>query len=1013
MMNTASMRGIWSSIVEKYSDQAHFIYELLQNADDAGATTARFILRADELIFAHNGTRHFSISDPDNEEIDTANGTLGDVNAITSAANSNKTVNDIGKFGVGFKAVFQYTRTPRIYDVNINFKIERYIVPIRLETDHPERKVGETLFVFPFDNPAVEPERAAREIADKLLALTLPTLFLKNLRRVSYQSGSAVGKYDKSIITHVVGGAINVEQINAWQWHMGSDAKSEPPRDFLLFTRTERINDYDAEISVGFLIDANKLVPANYNAFCFFPTKEKTGLNFIIHAPFLLTDSREGIRATVDFNRVLIQKLAELSAVALIHLKDAGLIDDDILRIIPCDPNAFTALDSREQISFRPFFDEIKKAFQTEELLPTNVPKKYVSSANAYWATTSKLSQLFSNEQLRMLTGNPKAMWAFTSVSERHVGGGAINRYVKDLVAKSFEDENLLTLLKGDFIERQTLRWLRELYLYLVEREERMKRTRTLPIFLNQDKKAAAAFEVNGRATLFLPSAGLEGYETVYRELLKDKEIVQCLERFGLKAPSLKDEIYSKILPLYRSSAADIDTRPHIRTFLRYYLETHFSARDRFVEDLQQYKFVFVKTLDDTISRCRPCEAYFYSAELAQYFQGVPKIYFVHLEDYEPFVPKRAHEDLKIFLRMVGVAFEAPRLRKIEINQDDAQRLKLPRHNDPRDVFWTENRIDGCQHMLYRIELTQDRSASLILWNILLKVFEYRFIRQRTPEKELVGQAQSQDVSRRRMRNREFPSTDISALRNTPWLLDLEGKFRAPSALDTSTLSKEYDRKSEEAERLIKFLGIKDLSNLTAEQQKLIELGSLAQKAGLTEKDLKEEIRRRQQPRAEQSKTPSTARPQSAPSDTPIVEPPTNVDRDENFSPPPADYSKQIETLNKKYENELQKLNDKAALVARAKAIPKYTYEWLRRCVRQSRDLDQFQPRRTRTRKPTHAHPQIPKPLYPVEHRRVDRYSAEVVEQRRQTCRADHRRNQHQIVYAPSQDQRHRKTCGR
>ena len=39
-----SMRGIKNSVVEKYSDQAHFIYELLQNANDAGAKNAKFIL---------------------------------------------------------------------------------------------------------------------------------------------------------------------------------------------------------------------------------------------------------------------------------------------------------------------------------------------------------------------------------------------------------------------------------------------------------------------------------------------------------------------------------------------------------------------------------------------------------------------------------------------------------------------------------------------------------------------------------------------------------------------------------------------------------------------------------------------------------------------------------------------------------------------------------------------------------------------------------------------------------
>ena len=87
MLEKPSMRGIKNSVVEKYSDQAHFIYELLQNADDANATNARFILEPNRLIFAHNGTRHFSVSDPAEEDRDSQNGTLGDINSITSIAN--------------------------------------------------------------------------------------------------------------------------------------------------------------------------------------------------------------------------------------------------------------------------------------------------------------------------------------------------------------------------------------------------------------------------------------------------------------------------------------------------------------------------------------------------------------------------------------------------------------------------------------------------------------------------------------------------------------------------------------------------------------------------------------------------------------------------------------------------------------------------------------------------------------------------------------------------------------
>lgn len=98
MLEKPSMRGIKNSVVEKYSDQAHFIYELLQNADDAKATSARFVLEPTRLIFAHNGTRHFSVSDPAKEDEDTQTGKLKDINAITSIANSNKTGASIGKF---------------------------------------------------------------------------------------------------------------------------------------------------------------------------------------------------------------------------------------------------------------------------------------------------------------------------------------------------------------------------------------------------------------------------------------------------------------------------------------------------------------------------------------------------------------------------------------------------------------------------------------------------------------------------------------------------------------------------------------------------------------------------------------------------------------------------------------------------------------------------------------------------------------------------------------------------
>lgn len=43
--------GVWKGIIDKYPDSAHFIYELLQNADDAEATKAYIQLSKEKLLF--------------------------------------------------------------------------------------------------------------------------------------------------------------------------------------------------------------------------------------------------------------------------------------------------------------------------------------------------------------------------------------------------------------------------------------------------------------------------------------------------------------------------------------------------------------------------------------------------------------------------------------------------------------------------------------------------------------------------------------------------------------------------------------------------------------------------------------------------------------------------------------------------------------------------------------------------------------------------------------------------
>ena len=59
LVNTKNKQGVTAlrEIAEGiYPDKAHFIYELLQNAEDAQATEVFFRLQEDKLFFTHNAT---------------------------------------------------------------------------------------------------------------------------------------------------------------------------------------------------------------------------------------------------------------------------------------------------------------------------------------------------------------------------------------------------------------------------------------------------------------------------------------------------------------------------------------------------------------------------------------------------------------------------------------------------------------------------------------------------------------------------------------------------------------------------------------------------------------------------------------------------------------------------------------------------------------------------------------------------------------------------------------------
>jgi hypothetical protein len=923
-----SMRGVQRSVVDKYSDQAHFIYELLQNADDVKATSAHFRLERGGLFFIHDGSVPFTVSNPLTEDADTNRGVLGHVNSITSIANSNKTEACIGKFGVGFKAVFQYTRTPHIYDPEIRFRIERFIVPHLIEADLNWRTATETVFWFPFDHKDKTPEESFGDILEKLKALDLPILFLSHLKSVAFEGDGISGKYTKKVRELPQRGDITIQRVRV---NLDLNGKTTTQR-LLTFARKA---GNGLPYCIGFALDARgtKLVPIDRTAFCFFPTKEATNLNFILHAPFLLTDSREGIKAGEKHNQELIQQLAQLAADSLPILRDQGLIDDGLLELIPFDESTFSEPDDRRRISFKPFYAAIKSKLQTEVLLPA-AEGACSEKSRSYWASDTDLVELLSDKQLAQLTGTKDACWIFRSRGKKevqntnraladYIDGGFRAWPYKDpnLIVSSLDPEAVLKKISHGFIAAQSRKWLHKLYSYLSERASYQKFVKTVPIFLDQDERAVAAFDDKEQLILFLPDDDLEGYTTVHSELLSNKATREFVHHFGIKKPSLRDEIYNRILPGYESDQG-IDTHPHFIKFFRYFKECKHDDVEDYLALIRDKHFLrFATASDSTVYRHRAMDLYLPTPELKDWFETKPDTKFLMLDEYLGIVDPKDIVRLMEFFKQLGIA-------------------AIPRVVDAR----SDKTIDGLEELLSNV----DAKRSMIIWKSLVDSWSHyensmRVLKHRYGPR---GGYKGSDLC---------DSSANIALRTSKWILNTTGRLDSANSVTIQSLSDQYDTTSAGAQALIRFLGIRDeaddVSHLSVEEARKIRLAEEIEDSGLSEEEIRAAIAdaKRRKVAPSHSDKGGNSKPgadlpllrdierrrpsvkdvvPSAQSEQPSTDNKDDSEDADDFTPKSVDYGKKIDRAKDRYASELDRIEREQALHDKANSLPRYSYGW-------------------------------------------------------------------------------------
>lgn len=384
---------------------------------------------------------------------------LGHINSITSIGNTTKVESQIGRFGVGFKAVFEYTNTPHVYDPPFLIKIERFIIPVLLENDHPNRMDGETLFYFPFDLENKK-DTAYKEINEKLKNLDNPLLFLRHLSKIEWENVEGEsGFYARKIESKITS---VLTKVNG----------NEFEHKFLIFEKKVKDQDqFERTINIAYKYDpeGEKFSSDHkFPAYCFFRTRENTELKFIVHAPFLLTDSREGIKENT-WNDFLIKELAELTGDSLPEIRKMGLLDVDFFNVLPIVQDDFK--DSK----FQPICDAVlKKLSSDEKLLPTN-DGSHISAKQAFLARGKDLINLLYPKQLTLLFGRQDCKWLNSNITQEKTP--ELRKYlIEELKIEEITPEKVANQFTEEFIKEQNDEWVIRFYAFLKDKNALWKK---------------------------------------------------------------------------------------------------------------------------------------------------------------------------------------------------------------------------------------------------------------------------------------------------------------------------------------------------------------------------------------------------------------------------------------------------------------------------------------------------------------------------------------------------------
>lgn len=804
-----------------YSDRAHFIYELIQNAEDAcqrarkagqqGPFRIHFDLYSDRLEVRHNGI-------PFDE---------ADVRGICGLVEGTKSEDrtQIGKFGIGFKSVYAYTVSPEIYSGPRSFCIKDYVLPFAIPQKEieTEKETEETLFVIPFNHGGVTAEDANDEIEEKLKNLGLKTLlFINHIQQISWridrkQTDRWSAKVDvREGAYRREYSAENPKYVTLLYYENG---RPRDRKEWLVFeASSEPGRSRDIRVAYHLTKDkSNKgiiTLERDTRLFAFFETEIETHLRFLIHGHYNTTTSRDNIMRD-DWNRVLIEQTGILVSEIIPKVKALGMLDVSFLNTLPIDAEHFT----RSETMFKPIYEKAKEKLGSQEALLPTEDGGYIPADLALIGRGKDLRNLLSSEQLASLFNIKSGKWLDDAISEDKTPG--LRKYLmEELGVEEIDPEHFAKKLNDRFMSEQSDEWVIQFYGFLLEHRALWRKKdyypeegplRSKPIIRLENGSHTPPFNQYGRPLAYLASKdGLKSFFPIVKEKIAlEPKAKQFLEALELREPDGVAAILEVILPKYEMqpiSVSDEENRHHVQWMAKTLSEVRKSGdkrKNELLERIGSTPFLLARNIVSREAEYRAPvdihigENYIHNRDIEVYFKGNSDVWLLD-ERYKEIVTPDVLEYMGCNLRI------KVNCRKVGYDRHVTLDYYHSYHKRGLDGFDPDCEIEGLSFALQNINL--DRSK--IIWQILKEYHRaISGVVESSSRQDFVGSTRETKFSKMG-----------ELLTSHAWLPGANGTFHKPSGIMLSELPDDFDPKGFDAQHIAQKLRFK-----SSEEEKLME----------------------------------------------------------------------------------------------------------------------------------------------------------------------------------------------